>query len=407
MHRLSMLVVAFMLACLNRAVAQEYKAVAAGVRYAPIGQYDVAQLEKILTTELADFETAPTGIEFPTPRNGVRLYRVIYPTVIPEKNNQPTEASGLVAVPDVPAEGQTFPLVSWQHGTVFTKTAVPSFPEESMETRLVVAHLGGNGYVVIGADYIGKGLSSAPDSYMVRESTIQACADMLAAAKLVLADLGISTDSLFLSGWSQGAYSTQVFRRRLEEQGVPVMAAATAATPSSPMMLAIRWINKRTPFDVQWVLGTWSLLLNSYEYYYDLPGLAYTAIRTNYLQQALDLYANKVGWEDVESSWPQTPPEFLNADFAAQSALVGNRFYRLMQENEAYQWRSKTPARYYYGAADEVIAPYIATLPVGYQETLGGAEATAVFAGEQANHRGAFIFGVHDQKNWFDGFRRP
>lgn len=397
------LVLGCVLAC-GAAFAGEYKSVGGEVRYMSLGRYDVARLETILTTELADFETTPMDIEFPTPQNAVNLYRVIYPTVIPEKNNRPTEASGLVAVPDVPVEGRAFPLVSWQHGTVFTKTAVPSFPEESMETRLVVAHLGGNGYVVIGADYIGKGLSTEPDSYMVRESTIQACADMLSAAKLVLADLGVTTDSLFLSGWSQGAYNTQIFRRRLEEQDVPIMAAATASTPSSPLMLAIRWINMRTQFDVQWVLGAVSLLVNSYEHYYELPGLSSAAIKADYLQQARDFYANKIGWEDVAGSWPQATAELLNADFAAQSSLVGNRFFRQLQENQAYQWRSKTPARYYYGAADEVITPYIATLPIGYQETLGGAEATAHFAGDKADHHGTFIFGVRDQKEWFDGF---
>ncbi|NCC50743.1 MAG: hypothetical protein EOM20_05945 [Spartobacteria bacterium] len=32
-----------------------------------------------------------------------------------------------------------------------------------------------------------------------------------------------------------------------------------------------------------------------------------------------------------------------------------------------------------------------------------GAEATAHFAGDKADHRGAFVFGVRDQKEWFDG----
>lgn len=90
----------------------------------------------------------------------------------------------------------------------------------------------------------------------------------------------------------------------------------------------------------------------------------------------------------------------------------GVKLYRVLYQtvipeknNQAYEWRSLTPARYYWGAADEAIAPYIATLPVKYQETIGGAEATAVFAGEQANHRGTFIFGVKDQKTWFDQLR--
>ena len=84
--------------------------------------------------------------------------------MIPEQGNRPTLASGLVAVPQTAQK--KLPVVSYQHGTVFTRTAVPSRPEESDETRIVTARLAGSGYVVIGADYIGKGDSTEPDSYM-------------------------------------------------------------------------------------------------------------------------------------------------------------------------------------------------------------------------------------------------
>ncbi|MEI6415606.1 MAG: hypothetical protein WCP34_15290, partial [Pseudomonadota bacterium] len=55
--------------------------------------------------------------------------------------------------------------------------------------------------------------------------------------------------------------------------------------------------------------------------------------------------------------------------------------------------------------ADDVIAPYIATLPVEYQKAVGGAAATAIKADigdAKANHRGAFVYGVEDQGRWFE-----
>ncbi|HBA85923.1 MAG TPA: hypothetical protein DCZ95_17710 [Verrucomicrobia bacterium] len=386
----------------QRAGADEsdFVTVQGGIRYRLIGTYDVERLNKIVTAELKDFETTPSDVSFPAPQNGVKLYRVIYPTVIPERNNQPTEASGLIAAPDTNA--RVFPLLSYQHGTVFSKNEVPSFPEQSMETRLLIANFAGNGYVVIGADYIGKGISTAPDTYMVKESTIQACMDMLSASKLVLADLGLETKGLFLSGWSQGSWSTMMFRNRLETFGIPVTAAATACTPSAPYVLMTRWINKQTPLDVSWIVGTVTLLINSYEYYYDLPELSRAAIKPDYVQTAQDFYANKIGWTEAAKVFPATTKEFLKDDFATASSFAANRFYGQLMENEAYQWRYTTPSRYYYGLADECIAPYVAQLPVAFQETVGGASATAVFAGDQANHRGTFVFGVRDQKAWFD-----
>lgn len=49
--------------------------------------------------------------------------------------------------------------------------------------------------------------------------------------------------------------------------------------------------------------------------------------------------------------------------------------------------------------------PYVATLAVGYTEAVGGAKAEAVYAGDAADHRGAFLYGVKDQKEFFDSRR--
>ena len=381
--------------------AAEYKIVASGVQYTHIGDYDVARLNSILTTEAANFSAFK--VKYPPAENAVRLYRVRYSTVIPELGNRPTTASGLVAVP-LTAQ-KKLPVVSYQHGTVFTKTAVPSRPEESDETRIVVARLAGHGYVVIGADYIGKGDSPDPDSYMVRDATVQACIDMLFAARAVLADLGIEEDGLFLSGWSQGSWSTQQFRRKLETLNIPVRAAATAATPADLYLLLTRWINHPTKLDAAWLVGCPILFIHSYAYYYGMTGLPQTAIKPEYQAATKDFYENRIGWETLQSKIATKIPELLRADFTARSTAGVSAFFDRLRENQAFMWRSTTPCRYYYGKVDEVMPPYVATLPVGYAEAAGGASAQAVYAGDDADHRGAFLYGVLDQKDFFDSKR--
>ena len=370
----------------------------AAVRYEPIGEYSVERLNRILTEELAAF--SPFKISYPPAKNAVSLYKVFYQTVIPELGNKPTTASGLVAVPQVAQK--TLPLVSYQHGTVFTKTAVPSHPEESMETRLMIARFAGQGYIVIGPDYIGKGESPEPDSYMVKEATAQACLDMLFASRVVCAGLGLTPQGLFLSGWSQGAWATMVFRHKLEILGIPVTAAATACTPSDLYLLLTRWLNNPTALDASWLPGTPLLFTFAYEHYYDLPGLSRAVIKEAYWQTANDLYANKIDWAQASKKLPTTVGELLRPEFAAESSMGDSRFYRRLQDNQAYRWRSRTPSRYYYGKVDEVIPPYVATLPVDYARTVGAAPAEAVYAGDSADHRGTFLFGVRDQKDWFD-----
>ena len=154
--------------------------------------------------------------------------------------------------------------------------------------------------------------------------------------------------------------------------------------------------------DAHWVVGVICLLVNSYEHYYALPGLSKGAIKPEYWQAARDLYENKITWTEAAKLLPFKTRDLLQEDFIANGSVVGNRFFRQLQDNEAYCWRAKTPARLYYGQIDEVVAPYIATLPAKYQETMGGATTQAVFAGQKADHRGAFLFGIRDQKKWFD-----
>ncbi len=375
-----------------------YKDLGGGVQYQDAGEFSLERLNKILTTELAEFSNFK--VKYPAPKNAVRLYRVIYTTVIPERDNQPVTVSGLIAVP----KGATgnLPVVSYQHGTVFSRTEVPSMIEQSPETRLMIANFAAHGYVMIAADYIGKGVSTGTEAYIVPEVTAQACADMLRASRAILADLGIQPGGLFLSGWSQGSYNTLVFLQKLEAQGVAVTAAAMASTPNDIYLLLNRWMNVSSKLDVQWLLGTVCLLIHSYEEYYGLSGLSKAAIKPEYWQVSRDLYTNKITWEEAAKTLPQKTADLVQEEFRNQAAFAHQPFFRQLHDNADYHWRAKTPTRFYYGEIDEVIPPYVAALPVKYQEVMDAAKSEAVFAGSKADHRGTFLFGINDQKKWFD-----
>jgi hypothetical protein len=186
---------------------------------------------------------------------------------------------------------------------------------------------------------------------------------------------------------------------------MPVKACATAATPSDVYLLVNRLMNVSSKLDVNWVVGVICLLVNSYERYYALPGLSQAAIKPEYWQAARDLYENKITWTEAAKLLPFRTRDLLQEDFVASGSVVGNQFFRQLQDNVACGWRAKTPARLYYGQIDEVVAPYIGALPAKYQETMGGAATEAIFAGEKADHRGTFLFGIRDQKKWFDEMR--
>ena len=363
-----------------------------------IGAYDVDRLNTVLTTELAEF--SDFDISFPSARNGVNLYRVTYPSVVPEHNNKPTTATGLIAVPDDAAG--VVPVLSYQHGSVFGKEDVPSFPDNSMETRLMVANFAGQGYAVIGADYFGKGLSSEPNGYIVKASTQQACLDMLLAVQAVSADLGIELGKLFISGWSQGGWSALTFLNKLESVGIPVAAAAIASGPPDLYATINRWVNNWAAIDATYIAPLVALMLHAFEAYYALPGFTTAAIKPEYQQAASDLYTNAHTFEEVEAEFPARLPDMLQDEFKAGLARGDDRFSHLLQESHAYRWRMVTPMRVYTGGIDEVTPIFIGQLPVGYQQVIGGAAVTPVDAGPKADHRGTFLYSIADQKTWFD-----
>ena len=84
-------------------------------------------MNKILTDDFPKF--AGIDVTYPAATNAVRLYRVSYMSVVPEQGNRPIAATGLVAIPDT--EGKSFPMLSYQHGTVYGKEEVPSDPDNS------------------------------------------------------------------------------------------------------------------------------------------------------------------------------------------------------------------------------------------------------------------------------------
>jgi len=377
----------------------EFTNVSSEVKYQYIGSYEVSRLDSILTYEASKF--SHLDVTFTKAVNSVKLYRVIYNSLIPELNNKPTVASGLIAIPE---NGKNkMPVVSYQHGTVFSKTEVPSNPEESMETKLMVAQFSGQGYILIAADYFGEGQSSEPDSYQVKASTQQACLDMLLASEEVIKAMNIQQGQLFLSGWSMGGWSTLLFLQKLESLDIPVSAAASACTPTDIFALVNRWIYAPKETDAIWLPGILALQLNSYSVYYKLPGLMESAIKSEYQQATLDFYQNKISFEVFYSKTTSKVTDYLKQEFIESGTKSDNRYWQIIQDNNSYRWRSHTSLNLYYGDADEAVPEYIGTLPAGYQELIGGGLTTAIPAGKLADHRGTFKFAVDHQKKWFDG----
>ena len=366
-----------------------------GAQYELIGRYDVARLNQVLTNELAAFTDFP--MTYPPARYPVKLYRVTYPSVIPEKGNRPTTATGLVAIPETGKK--EMPMVSYQHGTVYGKQEVPSFPDESMETRLMLAQFAGQGYVVIGADYFGMGLSTEKDGYIVKASQAQAALDMYFAALATLQQEQIKVTDWFISGWSQGGFVTMAFLEKLEQVGVPVRAASTASAPADALVVFSALLNFPRAIDGKWDPIVAILSAFSFEEYYGVPGLAWGVFNPDQYENARKIYLKQGSSKNVQIPDFHTliRPEYFDPQYFAASA-----YGRLLKETTAYRWVIKTPVRNYYGEVDEVVTVGLGRLPMNFQQSIGNNQVEAISAGPKATHRGTFVYAVAEQKKWFD-----
>ncbi len=352
-----------------------FTVVSDSVSYQLIGTYDTAKMRSILDGELDGFlhgatmSSAEFKPGFNTPRFGMKLYRIRYKSIVPEWNNKPTVSSGLLAIPETTTD--SFPIISYQHGTVFEKTSVPSIPDSSMETRLMLAQYGSQGNIVIGADYPGLGLSEEPNSYFAKESTEQAMIDMLKASQVVLQHLKIKQGPLFIHGWSQGGYNTMAFLHKLETLQVPVNGCVTAAGPTEIAGTINRWVNNPQQGDAAFLPSAACNFFFVKEKYDGLKDLAKQAIKPQYYQLAKDFYEFKISFmEFFQKTNYCNMKEMLNEDFRRTGDLAISPFWQTLEKMQAYRWRPTTPIVNYYGEGDEVIPSDMAVVGANFQSIL-------------------------------------
>jgi hypothetical protein len=116
------------------AIAQDKGSIriASDVHYEFIGRWDVDKPNKVLTDDAPKY--FGVTVKYTAAKNAMKLYRVTYSSVVPERGIKPIVATDLVAVPDI--AGTSFPMVSYKHGAVYEKTQVPPVPDQSPETQL-------------------------------------------------------------------------------------------------------------------------------------------------------------------------------------------------------------------------------------------------------------------------------
>ncbi len=388
-------------------------------------------LQTILTRERSKFlsaQPAHADYKLPPPSialNDVDLFTVRYESLMPERGNKRVRASGLLAIP-VLANRKTIPAIIYDHGTVYGKYEVPSYAfrtdnptkyshyDGAYETRYMVALFGGNGYIVMAADYFGMGDSAdLPEAYFVKASAQQATYDLYRRTRSFLKSKGVTQSDLFVGGWSLGGLNATGLLEKLEDAKVPVRAAFTASAPSDPFAALNGLVfYPRPDVDAPWTQTVLGLSVFAFDNYYSrglarkvLVPDAYEALKSVYTRS----YAGPEGLMSLLVKFGKRPLiQYLRAEYRDPSYFAQSTYGRLLAQSETYRRMFKTPLKMFYGSRDEVIKEMIGRLGATYQGVLIGNESdlprsnvTAVKV-TGADHRRTFISAAPEARAWMD-----
>ena len=181
-----------------------------GVRLVPLRT--ISTVEAKILLRLAGVKGVPVA-------NAVDCYRMEYHLV--RANRKDVQMSGLLAVPRGLAPRR---LVSFQHGTTTTRSAVPSRLDGTGLAAAIA--FAGNGYALVAPDYPGLGDSPGRHPYYVADEIGPSVVAMINAAEQLD---GVPTAPVFLSGFSEGGWASLAALRILEEEGKPVLGSAQVA----------------------------------------------------------------------------------------------------------------------------------------------------------------------------------
>jgi hypothetical protein len=383
-----------------------------------IGYYTKGRVQAVVDSVLDVFmEDRPMQPEdfrrrLSTALHGVRLFKIAYTSIIPEKNNQPVTAYGLVIIPDSLLPGA--PIVSYQHGSVFARSWVPSNPDGSVEIQFTISEFASQGYIVIAADYFGTTTDSALfPCFGVPNSTAQACLDMLIASKQMLKQNNINPGKLFLHGWSLGGASTNTFLRRLENEKIPVAAAVTASGPADQLLLFQKMIIEPSSFISPSFPVTVSNALFSYEEYVGLDGYTAASIRPEFYEASRSFYTFGISFSgyaqqvliDSAGNWRSSKDVFTEK-FVEECKAATLPFWRLLDEANGYRYAMSTPYRAFYSNRDEGVVAEAAKIMVDYQKSQGNISIEGFDAGPNADHGCVFLESLINAKPWFDDLRK-
>lgn len=315
-----------------------------GVQLTPLRTISAAEARVLL------FITRVKGISV---RNAIDLYRMNYR--LTRADGKVVPLSGLLALPH---EFVSRRLVSFQHGTTTTRTAVPSKPDGTgLATAIVFA---GNGYALVVPDYPGLGESPGRHPYYVADAIGPAVVAMIETARRLNP---VPKGSVFLCGFSEGAWASLAALRILENEHTSVLGSALVAGAYD-----LRGVSLTASMSAR--SSTQSLYLAYAAWgqagYYGHP--LDSVLTPTYAKLAERLFTGATP-QEILSALPANPRQLFGQPFLdAYDHGRSHWFLDALAANSLVEVMPRSPLKFYYGSADVEVNP---------QESLNAARAVS------------------------------
>lgn len=292
--------------------------------------------------------------KYPLPAaGGVRRYRVEYRTVAAD--GAPTTASGLVVVPDTATP--RLRAVSYAHGTIMRRDEAPTAAGETDRARATL--FAAAGYLAVAPDYLGLGTGPGPHPYAHAPSEATASADLLLAARELLARQGRELHpEVLVTGYSQGGQAALALARELGAGKVSGFGLGAVAAVSGPYAVqevqAPAALDGRVdPRQAVVFLAYWVTAMNRIYHLYDRPG---DAFREPYAQGVEDLFDGRHDLFRIGAGLPRTPQELLTPEYLALAANPTGGALRAMADSDTVcDWSAGVPVRLYAATGDRSV----------------------------------------------------
>ncbi len=347
----------------------------------------------------------------PLVQNGVRLYKLRYTTL--DVQGVPDTASGLLIVP-IRSPSQALPLLCAMHGTVDSRSDVPSNLQGGYELGVV---FGGLGYVTAMPDYLGLGDSRGFHPYVHAASEASAGVDMLFAARMYAAQQGLLlNEQVFVTGYSQGGHAAMALHQTLE-QDYPDEFSVTAAAPlSGPYSISTvmrSLILGEEPYNfvayVPYTLLSYDLAYGLFERIEDAFKEPYAAWIKEFRQEGITLSTLNDRLimrltQDVGA--PIARYMFQDSVLNEVATNLEHPFNIALSNNDTYRWAPIAPTRLFYCQADDQVPFRNSVVADSVMNLLGAVDVLSNDVNPMADHGGCVFPAVLNTVLFFAAYQQ-